>query len=211
MNGTNSKPKQIGDRVQVTAGQHKNLVGVITAKERRGWTIEIEDGGLISVPFPLVALIDAGDTVEAVNEPIEGSAAAQSSPISSITELPEDSISQEILGSESDPVEQADDESVNETDSQSDPVNQQPRDDTLNSAEASEISKMTVKELWALAKQHGVSIARTKVDFLRIIKEKHPDEDLALLKGKALYDRVGELHISRLRTKAEMVRFLSAS
>jgi len=210
MNGTNSKPKQIGDQVRVTAGQHKNLVGVITAKERRGWTIEIEDGSLISVPFPMVALIDAGDTVEAVTEPIEGSSAAQSSPISAMTELPEDSISQDVISSESEPVEQADDESVSETDSQSDPADQQSGSDTLNSTEASEISKMTVKELWALAKQRGVSVARTKTDFLRIIKEKHPDEDLALLKGKALYDRVGELHISRLRTKAEMVRLLSA-
>jgi len=209
MNGTNSKPKQIGDRVRVTAGQHKNLVGVITSKERRGWTIEIEDGSLISVPFPMVALIDTDDTVEAVTEPIEDSAAAQASPINAITELPEESISQDVLSSKSEPVEQVDDESVNETDSQSDPADQQSGDDTLNSAEAPEIFAMTVKELWALAKQRGVSIARTKADFLRIIKEKHPDEDLALLKGKALYDRVGELHISRLRTKAEMVRLLS--
>jgi len=39
-----------------------------------------------------------------------------------------------------------------------------------------------------------VSVARTKTDFCRIIKEKHPDEDLTTLKGKALFDRVKELH-----------------
>lgn len=70
---------------------------------------------------------------------------------------------------------------------------------------------MTVKELWALAHERGVSVARTKADFYRIIKEKNPDEDLALLKGKALFNRVKELHISRLRSKEEMMRLLSAS
>ncbi|MBM3330020.1 MAG: hypothetical protein FJY67_11230 [Calditrichaeota bacterium] len=73
-----------------------------------------------------------------------------------------------------------------------------------------EVSKMTVKELWALAKQRGVSVARTKADFCRIIKAMNPGEDLALLKGKALFDRVKELHISRLRSKEEMARLLSA-
>jgi len=60
-----------------------------------------------------------------------------------------------------------------------------------------------------MAKQHGGSVTRTKTDFYRIIKEKHPEEDLALLKGKALFDRVKELHISRLRSKEEMVTLLN--
>ena len=51
-------------------------------------------------------------------------------------------------------------------------------------------------------------MARTKADFLRIIKEKHPDEDLEKLKGKALFDRVSELHISRLRSKEELRKLL---
>ena len=56
-----------------------------------------------------------------------------------------------------------------------------------------------------------MSVACTKTDFCRIIKEKHPDEDFAFLKGKALFDRVKELHISRLRSKDEMVILLTVS
>jgi len=69
---------------------------------------------------------------------------------------------------------------------------------------------MTVRQLWDLAKQRGVSVARTKSDFFRIIKAMNPDEDMTVLKGKALFDRVSELHISRLRSKQEMASLLSA-
>jgi len=51
-------------------------------------------------------------------------------------------------------------------------------------------------------------VARTKEDFLCIIKEKYPEEDLNLLKGKTLNDRVSELHISRLRSKQELIERL---
>ena len=71
-------------------------------------------------------------------------------------------------------------------------------------------TKMTVKQLQALAKQRGIGIARTKPDFLRIIKEKNSDEDLDQIVEKTLFDRVSELHISRLRTKDDLVRMLSA-
>ena len=73
-----------------------------------------------------------------------------------------------------------------------------------------DIAKLTVKQLQALAKQRGIGIARTKADFLSIIKAKHPDEDLESLKGKTLFDRVSGLHISRLRTKTDLVRILQA-
>ena len=72
-----------------------------------------------------------------------------------------------------------------------------------------DITKLTTLQLRELAKQKGVAIARTKVDFLRIIKEKNPDEDLERLKGKVLFDRVSELHISRLRSKEELQTLLS--
>ncbi len=65
-----------------------------------------------------------------------------------------------------------------------------------------DIAKMTVKQLQALAKQRGIGITRTKTGFLRVIKEKHPDEDLERLQGKGLFDWVSKLHISRLGTKA---------
>jgi len=79
-----------------------------------------------------------------------------------------------------------------------------------NEGNDQEITKMTVKQLQVLAKQRGIGIARTKSDFLRIIKEKNPDEDLDQLTGKTLFNRVSELHISRLRTKEDLVRMLTA-
>jgi len=72
-----------------------------------------------------------------------------------------------------------------------------------------DIAAMTVKELWVLAKQRGISVARTKADFHRIIKAMNTNEDLDQLIGKTLFNRVSELHISRLRSKTEMTRLLS--
>ena len=67
------------------------------------------------------------------------------------------------------------------------------------------------KQIRVLTKPRGIGIACTKEDFLRIIKTKHPNEDLECLKGKVLFDRVSELHISRLRTKEDLVQRLQAS
>jgi len=105
------------------------------------------------------------------------------------------------------------DASSNEDESsgESDPSSQseeQPSDVQVES-ESTDIAKMTVKQLQALAKQRKIGIARTKSDFLRIIKDKNPDEDLDQLKGKTLFDRVTELHISRLRTKEDLINMLS--
>ena len=71
------------------------------------------------------------------------------------------------------------------------------------------ITKLELLQLRDLAKEKGVSVARTKEDFLRIIKEKNPKEDLERLKGKALFDKVSELHISRLRSKEDLLRLLA--
>ena len=87
-----------------------------------------------------------------------------------------------------------------------------PESNSGNETETSEqdITKMTVKELQAIAKQRKIGIARTKSDFLRIIQEKNPDEDLDQLTGKTLFNRISELHISRLRTKQDLIRLLTA-
>ena len=69
--------------------------------------------------------------------------------------------------------------------------------------------KMTTLQLRELAKQKGISVARTKADFLRIIKEMNPDEDMKLLKGKVLFVRVSELHISRLRSRRDLQDLLT--
>ena len=98
-----------------------------------------------------------------------------------------------------------------ESSQEADPVAHEEAEPTPETPEGEQnITKMTVKQLQVLAKQRDIGIARTKDDFLRIIKEKNPSEDLALLKGKVLFDRVGELHVSRLRTKGDLVRLLQA-
>ena len=175
--------KKIGDRVMITTGQNKNKVGTIVDKERRGWTIELEDGSRVTASFPMVALVEAS----ALAEQAGGEQA------------------QETTETES-PVAEA------EAPQEADPTAQGEAEPTLETPEGEQdVTKMTVKELWALAKQRGISIARTKDDFLRIIKEKNPEEDLERLKGKVLFDRVGELHISRLRTKKDLVSLITAS
>ena len=174
--------KKVGDRVMITACQAKNKVGTIVDKERRGWMIELEDGSRVTASFPMVALVEAS----AQADPAGGEQAQETTDAESPTAEVETS-------QKADPSAQGEAEPMPET-----PEGEQ------------DIAKMTVKQLQALAKQRGIGIARTKDDFLRIIKEKHPDEDLERLKGKVLFDRVSELHISRLRTKEDLVRMLSA-
>ena len=178
--------KQIGDRVMITAGQFKDQTGKLTAKNRRGWKVELEDGQQVSASFPMVALLPS-------NEEQEAQEATEEQQTESVGE---------------DSSTEADDAS-----GQSDPSSQseeQPSE-ALEEGESTDITKMTVKQLQALAKQRKIGIARTKSDFLRIIKEKNPDEDLDQLTGKILFNRVTELHVSRLRTKADLVRMLQTS
>ena len=178
----NTPKKKVGDRVMITAGQAKDKVGTIVDKERRGWTIELEDGSRVTASFPMVALVEAStQTDQAGGEQAQETADTESH------------VEEAEALQEADPIAQDEAEPVPET----------PGGDQ-------DIAKMTVKELWALAKERGISVARTKEDFLRIIKTKNPDEYLERLKGKALFDRISELHISRLRTKEDMVRLLSA-
>ena len=178
----NTPKKKVGDRVMITAGQNKDRVGVIVDKERRGWTIELEDGSRVTASFPMVALVEASAHPDQA-----GKEQAQ------VTAQAESPVAEAEVTQEADPTAQGEAEPTPET----------PEGEP-------DIAKMTVKQLQALAKQRGIGIARTKDDFLRIIKEKHPDEDLERLKGKVLFDRVSELHISRLRTKEDLVRMLSA-
>ena len=175
--------KKVGDRIRITGGQNKDKVGVIIEKERRGWTIELEDGSRVTASFPMVTLVEASAQTEQT-----GSEQAQET-----TEV-ESPIAEAGAPQEADPTIQGEAEPPPET-----PEGGQ------------DIAKMTVKQLQALAKQRGIGIARTKDDFLRIIKAKHPEEDLERLKGKVLFDRVSELHISRLRTKEDLVRMLQVS
>jgi len=167
--------KHVGDQIMITAGQFKNRAGKLIVKNRGGWTVELEDGQQVSTSFAMVALIPSSE-VQETNEEQQ----AESS---------EDSSTEENAPS-------------GEPDSNSQVKEQ---NESVQEKELTDVTKMTVKQLQALAKQRGIGIARTKSDFLRIIKEKSPDDDLDQLVGKVLFDRVTELHISRLRTKADLV------
>jgi len=186
--------KQIGDQAMITAGQFKNRIGKLVAKESHGWTVELEDGQQVAVSFPMVALVQTSEQqTETENSTVEGIAAESTD--SPQTEEPVDQVGSETQT-----------EQTNDSDSESNEEEQDPNDETGEQ----DITKMTVKQLQALAKQRGIGIARTKSDFLRIVKERNPDEDLDQLVGKTLFNRVGELHISRLRTKEDLVRMLQS-
>jgi len=225
---TTTQQKQIGDRVRITGGQAKDQVGTITAKERRGWTIELEDGTQVTVGFPMIVLIDVTEVEETVepheesSETISAEAAAEPASDDTVNEAPTEQATPDAAGDEAETesptesrIEEAADNATAPEVESPDPVElasgeDASTDETASTAISPEIAKMTVRQLWDLAKQRGVSVARTKSDFFRIIKAMNPDEDMTVLKGKALFDRVSELHISRLRSKQEMARLLSA-
>ena len=84
------------------------------------------------------------------------------------------------------------------------------RDVSIEDLDLSDLSKLTVVQLQAVAISKGIAIARTKGDFLKIIEEKQPDIDMSSLKGSALFDTVSQLHISRLRSKADLITLLQS-
>ena len=172
--------KQVGDLVMITAGQFKSQTGKLITKNRGGWTVELEDGQQVSTSFAMVALIPATDGQET-------------------TEVQQAESSEDSTTEENAPTGEPDSSSQ---------VKEQPNN-ADQEGDSPDVTKMTVKQLQALAKQRGIGIARTKPDFLRIIKEKSPDDDLDQLVGKVLFNRVSELHISRLRTKDDLVKLLS--
>ena len=185
--------KQIGDQVMITAGQFKNRIGKLVAKESHGWTVELDDGQQVAVSFPMVALVQNSETqAETENLTVEANAIESSES----TQIEDD-----VAQAESDT--QTEETSAPESEANTE------EQDMNTEAVKQDITKMTVKQLQSLAKQRGIGIARTKSDFFRIVKEKNPDEDLDQLVGKTLFNRVSELHVSRLRTKEELVRMLS--
>jgi len=225
---TTTQQKQIGDRVKITGGQSKGQTGTLVAKQQRAWTIELEDGAQVTVGFPMIVLLEVTEVEESVQPHEEGSetistdAAAEPANDDAANEAPAEQATPDAAGEEAETESPAESWIEEAADNVTAPEAESPdpeesasdedasTDETTSTAILPEIAKMTVRQLWDLAKQHGVSVARTKSDFFRIIKAMNPDEDMTILKGKALFDRISELHISRLRSKQEMARLLSA-
>ena len=79
----------------------------------------------------------------------------------------------------------------------------------FESGEIGDLSGLTVKQLQTLAKQNGVSIARTKADFIQLLDQVEPGINHTDLAGAALKAKLKEHKIGLLRTKQELVGLLT--
>ena len=75
--------------------------------------------------------------------------------------------------------------------------------------EISDLNDLTVAELQTLAKENGVSIARTKADFIHLLDQAEPGVDHSDLAGAALKAKLKEHKIGLLRTKDDLVKLLA--
>ena len=207
---SSSNQKEVGDLVRISGGAHKEKEGILQEKVSNGWNIKLQSGKIVLAAFPFIKLLaKAGEFEEGpqTEELLESEALAEAEP--------ENSEPEEIAGQTNDNPSPASEETGEVTvDVHKDAA--QPSASTPSDQEADgeteipeNIKKMTTVQLRELAKEKGVSVARTKADFLRIIKSMNPEEDLERLKGKVLFDRVSELHISRLRSKEDLQKLLA--
>jgi SPP1 gp7 family putative phage head morphogenesis protein len=79
----------------------------------------------------------------------------------------------------------------------------------FESGQPSQLSGLTVKQLQTLAKQNGVSVARTKADHLKLLDLAEPGVDHTGLGGDALSAKLKFHGIGALRTKEELVALLA--
>ncbi len=79
----------------------------------------------------------------------------------------------------------------------------------FESGQIGDLSDLTVKQLQTLSKQNGVSIARTKADFIHLLDQVEPGLRHADLSGAALKAKLKEHKIGLLRTKQELVGLLA--
>ncbi|MDP8238365.1 MAG: hypothetical protein P9X24_04690 [Candidatus Hatepunaea meridiana] len=68
--------------------------------------------------------------------------------------------------------------------------------------------KLTMKQLQKLAQANSISIARTKKDFIKLLKPLEPDVNLESLKGTQLKDLIEKYNISALRSKEELIKLI---
>ena len=211
--------KRIGDHVVVTGGKFKGLTGTIIQQQPRGWVVELEDARQVTIPFPLLRLTDQPHAEKPDSASINEEPEPPQDAVTAENDLPdalelasnpeeEPQPLKEIVTEEIESFGAPEEEPISETEEAPTESSGEPIDPPTEPI-AADLTKLSVIQLKELAKQRGVSVARTKEDFLRIIKEKYPEEDLDLLKGKALFDRVSELHISRLRSKQDLFERLS--
>ncbi len=79
----------------------------------------------------------------------------------------------------------------------------------FESGQIGDLSDLTVKQLQTLSKQNGVSIARTKADFIQLLDQVEPGIPHTDLSGAALKAKLKEHKIGLLRSKYELVGLLA--
>ncbi len=72
-----------------------------------------------------------------------------------------------------------------------------------------DLNTLSVKQLQTLAKQNGVSIARTKADFIHLLDAAEPGVDHSILAGAALDAKLKQHKIGLLRTKDDLIQLLA--
>ena len=203
---SSSNQKEVGDHVKISAGANKEKEGILQEKVSKGWNIKLQSGEVVLAAFPFIKLLaKAGESEESPQseEPQDSETILEAEPENSEAE----EIAEQTNDNPSPSSEETGDANEDADRLQANaPADQEAREKIEI---PDEIKKMTVAQLRELAKEKGVSVARTKDDFLRIIKSMNPEEDLERLKGKVLFDRVSELHISRLRSKEDLQRLLA--
>ncbi len=79
----------------------------------------------------------------------------------------------------------------------------------FESGEIGELEQLTSKQLQTLAKENGVSVARTKADFIKLLDEAELGIDHSGLAGEALKAKLKQHKIGLLRTKSELAELLA--
>jgi SPP1 gp7 family putative phage head morphogenesis protein len=79
----------------------------------------------------------------------------------------------------------------------------------FESGNVADLNTLTVKQLQTLSKQNGVSIARTKSDFIKLLDQVEPGFDHSDLTGAVLKAKLKEHKIGLLRTKDDLVKLLA--
>ena len=75
--------------------------------------------------------------------------------------------------------------------------------------EIADLNGLTVNDLQTLCKENGISIARTKADFIKLLDDAEPGVDHSSLSGEALKAKLKEHKIGLLRTKDDLVKLLA--
>ena len=71
-----------------------------------------------------------------------------------------------------------------------------------------DFNKLTIKQLQKIAQNNGIAIARTKKNFIKLLKPLEPDMDLDSLKGLELKSIIKKHKIGALRSKDELIALL---